>query len=347
MKKSISIATMLAIMLTVGVVGLVSADEGDTDGKYLWQGIILAIEDNRITLETQVDEIVVIISCDTRFRIPGIPEGDLDDLETGDRIAVTGRLDQDGSVLARLIVRIPIRSEAGMLRGELSAKGDDWLDITRPDGTPVRVLVTENTRFQIPNVQNGSLGDLAIGDPVYTAGVWNDRQELVARLIGLMPEDVQDVVRGKVTSINSPVIEVLTHQGIVTVITDEETRFRILGQENASIDDIMIDDLIVAGGVRTSSGLDAAVVKVVDEQTRRVVRQGVVITKSENSLEIETSGGQLLVLTDENTRIRIPGIEQATLDDIEVGSRILVAGLINENNSLLARMIGARAVQDG
>lgn len=327
MKKKLIVVLTLLLMV-FGLAGMAYAKEENPE-RRLWQGIILSIEDNRINLATRASEVVVIVKEDTRFRVPGVPNGSLDDLAPDDRIAVAGRLDQDGAIQARLIVRIPRGTDVGLLRGELTAIGDGWLEITRPDGTPVQVLILENTRFLMPGIKGGSLEDLEPGDSVYAAGTWTDSQELKARLIGLVGEDVCDIVRGKVTVIGAPNIAILTHQGSETVITDSETQFRVPGIENATLDDVLIDDVIVAGGAFDSGGLKALVVKVVSDRDYRVVRRGEVKAREGTSLTIDTAVGSLVVLTDEQTRIRIAGVEQATLDDINIGDRVAVIGFLD------------------
>ena len=93
-----------------------------------------------------------------------------------------------------MIIRLPQRDDAGMLRGELTDKGDDWLEITRPDGVPVEALIFERTRFRIPGVEDPGLDDLDIGDRVFARGLWNEERKLQAGLVGIMPDAVQDIL---------------------------------------------------------------------------------------------------------------------------------------------------------
>lgn len=350
MKRKVLIA--IGLVLTIGLVGVagIAAAEGEVEvaGRSVRHGTILEISGESLLLQTRNGELTVLTDENTHYRIPGVQEPGLNDLSAGDHIGIAGRRDEDGAVLARLIIRIPDREEVGQLRGELTAKGDDWLEITLPDGTPVTILVNDQTHFRIPDVEDPGLDDLNVSDPVFARGLWNDDGELEARLVGLVPDGVENILRGKVTTINDPTIEVLTRQGAAVVITDAETRFHIPGVENPSLADIAIDDIILAGGVKEEDGLHAVVVAVTPERPQRTIRRGTVSANDGSSLTLETPNGEVIVLTDENTRFRVAGVEDATIDDVQVGFQAVAGGLLNPSDGTLqARLVGARPAPAG
>ncbi len=353
MKRKILIA--LGIVLTIGLVSVVgvagavgvAAAEGEAVGGRLRHGHILAIDGHSIQLETRRGEVTVLTDEDTRYRIPTVTEPGLDDLAEGDHIGLAGRPNEEGAVLARLIVRIPQQHEVGQLRGELTDKGEDWLVITRPDGVEVAILINAHTRFRIPEVDNPSLEDLDIGDQVYARGLWNDEIQLQAQLVGLTPEGVEDTVTGRVLEINNNRIELLTRQGPAVVISSDDTRFHIPNVENPALADIEIESTLVAGGRLEDDGLHAVVIAITPERPQRVVRRGVVTANDGSTLTLETPNGPVIILTDEQTRLRVARVENPTLADIQVGYQALVGGRLNEDNSLLARGIGARPAPAG
>ena len=346
MNRKVLIA--IGLVLVIGLVGVVSVAVAEGDGvanRGPWRhGIIVEIEEASLLLRTRNGEVTVNIDAKTRFRIPGVEEPGLENLEVGDHIGVAGRWENDGTILARLIVRLPGREEVGHVWGELTAKGDDWMEITRRDGTAVGVVVREGTRFRIPGVEDPGLDDLSIGDRLYARGLWNDDRELEARLVIRVPDGVEALLLGKVTGVAPPTIEVQTRPGTDVVITDENTRFFVPGVENPSLADIAVDDIIMAGGVRDDDGLHALVVAVTPERPQRAIRRGTVAAKDGSALTLETpNGDQLTVVTDEQTRFRVVGVDEPTINDIQVGFQAVAAGVLDPaDGTLLARIVGAR-----
>jgi hypothetical protein len=346
MKRKVWIAVSLALVIgLIGAAGVASAEGDGTDNQGPWRhGIVVELYQDALLLKTQRGEITVEVDDGTRFRIPGVEEPGLDDLVEGDHIGVAGRWENDQIILARLIIRLPGREELGQVLGELSAIGDDWMELTRRDGTAVDVAIMENTRFRIPGVEDPGLDDLVIGDSIYSRGLWNKEGILQARLVWRIPDGVQAGLFGKVTGVEAPIIEVQTRQGPDNIITDENTRFFVLGLENPTLADIEVDDLIVAGGVREEDGLHALVVAVTPERPQRAIRRGTVLAKTGDSFTLESpNGDQITIETDERTRFRVAGVEQADIDDIQVGFKAVAAGFLNpENDMLEARIVGAR-----
>ncbi len=343
MKKMILIA--IGLMAIIGLVGVgVAAAEGEVEvaGRGLHHGHILAINGVELTVETRQGILSLLTDENTRYRIPGVAEPGLDNLAVGDHIAVAGRRTEDGALLARLVVRIPARQEIGQLCGELTAKGDNWLEITRLDGTPITALVTDQTRYHIPGVAEPGLDDLSAGEPVFSRGLWNDAGELVAQLVGRVPDGVENTITGRVTAVNEPTIELLTRQGPALVITSENTLFRVPGVEQASLVDIQVNHTLTAGGIRQEDGLHAAVVAIHPERPQRAARRGVVSANDGATIALETPNGQITVHVTANTRIRVAGVENPTMADIQVGFQATVAGRLKADNSIEAWGIGAR-----
>jgi hypothetical protein len=55
------------------------------------------------------------------------------------------------------------------------------------------------------------------------------------------------------------------------------------------------------------------------------------------------ASGEVTVLTDENTHFHLPGVENASIDDLEIGQKIGAVGRWNEDGMLQARIVGTRA----
>jgi hypothetical protein len=341
------IAGLVALAAALAAVGIAAA-AGEVEvplvpNLQLRQGHVLEIGTDSFVVETRRGDLTVLVDDNTRFRIPGVAEPGLDDLAVGDHVGFAGRLAGDGELLARLIVRLPRPRDLAHVRGELTAKSGDSFELARPDQVVITVLVSDQTRFRVPDVEDPGLDDLAIGDTVVADGRWNDAGQVEARLITLVPEDVATVIRGEVTAVADPEVHIWTPAGPVTLFTDANTRLFIPGIENPTLADVQVGDRVTAGGEIVPGGLDTAVIRVVPAGSCRAVRRGVVTANDGSTLTLSTPRGELLVTADANTRIRIPGAENPTLADIQVGYQAVVAGLLDPaGNTLLARLIGAR-----
>jgi hypothetical protein len=348
MKRKIWLITGIVIIATaLGAVGIAAA-AGEVEALpgreiQLRHGRILEIGTDEMLVETRRGDLTVLVDEDTHFRILGADDPGLDDLAVGDHVGFAGRRAGEGELLARLIVRLPRREEVAHVRGELTAKGDDSIEITRPDDVAITVLVSDETRFRIADVEEPGLDDLTIGDTVVADGRWNDEGQVEARLITVVPEDVETVIRGEVTDVDDPEVEIWTPAGPVILFTDGDTRLFVPGIEDPTLEDVNVGDRVAAGGEIVSGGLDTAVLRVVPPDAQRGARRGVVTANDGTTLSLSTPRGDVLVTTDEHTRIRIPGVENPTLADIEVGYQAAVVGLLDpDQNTLLARAIVAR-----
>jgi hypothetical protein len=90
-------------------------------------------------------------------------------------------------------------------------------------------------------------------------------------------------------------------------------------------------------------------VLVLPEQVARL--QGQVVGVEGTTLALNTPGGRVTVVTDDETVIRIPGIEAPTLDDVAIGDRVTAVGTWEDEATFQAVVVrvygGRRAGQPG
>jgi hypothetical protein len=143
------------------------------------------------------------------------------------------------------------------------------------------------------------------------------------------------VVRGEVLSKLSCTLVLRTGRGPVLVVTDADTVFRISGLEVPCLDDVAAGDVVIAFGRRVGRLFHARIVMVVrpDAELGRV--GGRVTGIEGNALNVDTRGGQaVIVLTDEDTVLLIPGVDDPALSDVPIGRPIGAVGLWNDDGSL-------------
>jgi hypothetical protein len=246
---------------------------------------------------------------------------------------------------------VPIDVEAGRgARGKVTEVGADGLVITTPAGHNVAVQVNSQTKIWIvEDERQGDLSDIQVGNFVGVRGQRED-DSIEARIIIVLSEDPRNLAKvgGKVTAVKGKVIEVENRQGVHQITTDDNTRFRVGKKEEASLKDINEGDPVFAAGVKQDDGtfLARLVVLVTGEQLRRHTLRGEVLSVDPENrlLTVEARGqkeGVWTVNTTEETRYRVPGVQNPTLADINAEDHVLVVGRPNEDaeKSGTARLI--------
>lgn len=226
------------------------------------------------------------------------------------------------------------------VRGEVAAVAGRALAVKAGPGL-VLIVTGPETVLRVPGVEEPTLEDIEVGDHVVALGRgknWVLRAQIISTID---PEAEVGRVGGQVTAIDGPEIALNTLAGDTAVVrTDPDTVFHIPGVEEPGLDDVAVDNLIVAGGVQNEDGSwQAILILVPREMERRFRLAGEVLEVEGTTLTLETRGGRQPVLrTDDETVFRIPGVEEPGLDDVQVGDRVLVAAATQDGDLYAAQV---------
>jgi hypothetical protein len=194
---------------------------------------------------------------------------------------------------------------------------------------------------------------LQVGDPLLAFGrpvaADSGKRVLSARLIVVASDEElpQVLIRGRMVAITEQTIVVQTGRGERAITVLPRTRLWAANGRLASLQGLHPGESIIALGQPTNLGQwIAALVFVPDAQA--VARRGsrglvTAVDAVAGTLTVRTGGGETItVVTSDETRYRIPGIEEAGFDDIQVGDRIVATGRFEEGSRtrFLARGIG-------
>lgn len=146
------------------------------------------------------------------------------------------------------------------------------------------------------------------------------------------------VLFGRVAAINNNTIIMHTARGEVAVVADNQTRFRIPNVAEPTLADVRVGDRLAVRGQRMARGALRARLIIVIPKDARLLR-GTVEAVSDPSFTLASGGDEVTVLTDEKTRFFIPGVVDAHLENLAVGSHVAVAGLEDDEGYVLARAI--------
>lgn len=335
-KRALLVLVVIGLLLAVALPALAQDPEedpaaaGPRPALERFRGKVSEIQGTAFALHTMDGDYRVQTDDRTRFRIPGVENPRLKDIQIGDWVDVAALRQSDGSLLARLVV---VRPEWVRLNGDVTQVAGTHLKIQNPGGE-VLVHVDQDTRFRVPGAENPTLADIQVGDHIHGFAVKRGEGSLWGRLIAVVDEYR---LRGQVTAIAGNAITVQRPDGALTVLTDEHTRFRVPGVENPTLADVHVGDLV---GILAFGQEDGTILARAVAVLKGIRLQGDVTAKSGAVLTLDTAKGPLDVLTDAGTRYRVPGVESPTLEDIEVGDSVAVVAVSpGASGGLLAKGI--------
>ncbi len=343
--KLISSIVLVGMLLTLS--GVAWADEPTERGGLLGQ--VMAIEGDTILVSTMTgEECRVITDEDTQFRIPGVREPTIDDIDVGDYIGARGARNEDGDLVAATVVVLPAEHayRRNVVRGEVLAINDLTLTVQTALGERL-VITDEATRFRIRGVEDPGMEDISVGDPILAIGRPDEEGNLLARVVAVAsgPQVRRHTLRGVITAIEGDTLGLATRGREVRVVTTEGTLFRIPGVEDPGIDDLNVRDLIVLVG-RLDAEEQVFMARAVTLMPRwpsrlRFIR-GEVTGIERRTIILNALQAEVGVLTDGDTIFRIPGVEDPGLDDLRVGDKVGVLVAPTEEGTLLAKVVVRR-----
>ena len=240
-----------------------------------------------------------------------------------------------------------------MLKGEVTAIDGATLSVQTERRGEVTVQTDANTRFRTPDGEALALADIQVGSVIAAKGRVASEKTLAARVVILIPAELADTARGKVTAIDGSTITVEDKDGNTTdVITSADTRFRVKGRADASLGDIEVGMILGAAGQFDADGALIAKQVMAGEprqpRERSLPKGGPVAggkIAEVNGDEFVLSypdGSALTVTTDASTLVVKRGEDGptlGTLSDVSQGARILALGVPSENGSSLAARV--------
>ena len=343
LKKIVLSLVLATLVLSLGSVAWAAEPQ---QGRFL-RGQVTAIEGTTLTVKTPDGERKVTTNDETRFRIRGVENPTIADVKVGDYILAKGEPDSTGTFVAGAILVMPgQRVGRFFAQGTVSAIEGTTLVLDTLQGE--KQVATDEAIFWAPDVENPSLADVRVGDEVMALGRPDEDGSLAAKLVAIASaEELREyTARGRVTAVEGQTLVITTREGEREVVTTSETYFHVPNVEKPGSGDIEVGRVITALGQENGGTFTAQIVAVTRTrpQRRAIIRRnmvgGEVTATKGTTLTVETWHGEQIVLTDEDTRFRIPGVENPSLEDIEVGDRVIVLGRRNEDGELVARVVG-------
>ncbi|MFQ5401650.1 MAG: DUF5666 domain-containing protein [Anaerolineae bacterium] len=344
-KTKFFVIAALSLVMLLGVVGAAAADESrPLEGRRSARGVITEINGESLVIETlqQGEQLIVHTSDETRYRIVGQEEAGLGDFQVGDTILVRGQRQEDGSLMANLIVRQP---EGDIVIGRITAVSEDSLLLNNRDGQEVTVSVSADTIVVIGDQEFPWGGEpagyelLHEGERLLAFGdASEDGQSMTAHtLVVHRSRPQRRGLAGQIVEIGEDSFTMTPfHGATITVLVTDETRYRLPGVETPDLSDFSSGDHIIVGGRMSGENeFTAQLVSIMPEHRppgRPVL--GTILRIDGDEFMLETRGGQVLtVKTGPDTQFRIGRSTDATLADFSANDRVAVFGSRDEEHS--------------
>jgi hypothetical protein len=337
-------AGLLAVLL-INAAPAALAQEAVQPRRWLVvQGRLEAKTESGFTLSSQRGEVTVSVDVDTRYRVPGVERATLAGLQVGDTVIALGRRADSGEWIALMVAALPL-IPVRALKGQVTGIEAQTLTVSIHNGEKA-LLTDENTHFQVPGLEQASLADIKIGDRVVALVRSQEGDTLLAKVVTVLPKDASAPahLRGRVIQVEESSLKVQALQDKVTVTVTETTEIRVPGIESPTLSDIRIGDTVLAIGRATGwSQMEARVIGALPPiPAHNFIILGKVLDIDNTRLTVQDRKDRHVVYTDELTQFRVPGVENPTVADIQIGDRIVAVGQPTEGRNLLARWIIAR-----
>jgi hypothetical protein len=351
MRKIKWIATVgfiLALVFGSVSTALAADDSPQQDGQRppALRGEVLQINGHNLTVQTRREEVHVVTSNDTVFRIPDVEEPSISDIAVGDTVVILGR--RTGETFhARLVGVVSPDDRPAQTGGQVVAIEGADITVNNREGETVVIRTDAETTFRIPGVEEAGIDDVQVDQIVIAAGVWNDDGTFDAAVVGVPREaERRGRLLGEVVSVEGDTLTVRNRDDAeFTLLTDEETTIHILGMEDPTLSDLNEGDPVAIGVEMRDGTLYARTIGVVPEEAARV--SGQVDRVEGATLVLETRYGSLQVHTGAETLFRIPGLEEASLDDIIAGDRVTCSGEWEGADTFRALLVAVPAGEPG
>lgn len=354
-RTKLVLAGSVLLVLALGSVGIAAAQAATSPGAPARQGarvygVVEVVVGDSLTLATPIGQVTILTDVNTRFRIPGVEQPSLSDLDVGDAVGATGWWEEDGDTFHAFGVGRLEADRSLPLAGRLSDVGDDALTVETERG-PAAIRVDSETTYRVRDVEEAGLDDLSVGLKIVAQGTLDLDGNLLAQTVAVPwvgPRPVR--LQGEVLAIEGDTFTVRVVRDRqpdrqLTVLTDEMTEFHVPGVDDATIADLQVGDRIAGEGVVEDDGAGsgqpegrATLVIVLPEQVARLT--GEVVAVEGATLKLDTPGGTVDVLTDVDTVLRVPGVEEPTLDDVEIGDRATATGEWEDETTFNAIAVG-------
>lgn len=338
---------LVAFLMAIPSSALAASPPDRPEGhRRVVRGEVIAVTPPTLVVQTGDGPVVVTTGERTRFRVPGVEDPSLEDVQVGNRVVCVGwRGEEDFH--AAVVAVVNLEGRLDRIGGQvLSVDGND-IRAGTPAGESVLIRTDDETIFRIPGVEDPGPDDIEVGSLIGAVGKWEEDGVFHASVV-VVPRAAERKgrVTGEVVGIEGTTLVLQTQGGRqVRLLTDGETTFHVPGVEEAMLSDVHVGDRVTAEVTLREGVPYAARVAVWPLQPARLT--GEVAAIEGRTIVLDTPHGQVQVLTDGSTVFRIPGLENPSLEDVRVGDQIGCGGVWEDEGTFHASLVVVRRGRPG
>ncbi|MFY0543435.1 DUF5666 domain-containing protein [Brevibacillus sp. H7] len=290
-------------------------------------GTVTAVDEaaGKLTLDAKGQPLELVVDQKTKLKLPGWKNPTLADVWEGDSVKVEYMAAEE----MQKAISIHVSKKKGSVNGKVESIDLEAQTFTAAGKT---VQVTEKTAWKWKG-EKGTLADLLQGDQVSVSGYLKGE---VLQASSIKVKRSGTVVKGTVASVDLEARTILLDD--VKVVVADDAKLRLNGEE-ATLEEVLPGDKVVATGQKTGDVITAKVVSIQREPV-----------KWEGSIEVVdvtagtiTLNGQVITVTDDT---RIKQDDQAlTLADLVVGTQVEVKAM-QQGETWLALKIKVKEEDD-
>lgn len=357
MFKKLSLTLILVLLATGLIAGVVSADTAsirntgsEANPKPRLQiGKVMAIGASDFTVEAlNGEQRRIVITDETQFRVRDgeeTSEAAFSDLEIGQYVGILNRKNEDGELIARLVVLLPddfdpadIKAKRAVGEVTMSTEGGGFFKMETREGEKLTINVDENTRY---TGSLSSLADLEKGTKVGILALEQEDGSLLAKAVGAQKPKPRKIgqTHGTLTAISEDSITITDRREQEhTFNLTQDTVYKDRAGEVDSLEDLETGMVVVVAHLRETDVYEAKAVLVADPALLKLKRAlGQIKSINKNQLTLDANDEVLHFTIDENTRIK--GLNISSLDDLDKDMRVLVLYQEDESGDFIAKAI--------
>ena len=156
-------------------------------------GRVEAVHGKTLVVQNRQGTFEVLTDKDTVFRIRGVEDPSIVDIEVGDLVAGRAIKQEDGTLLAKLVAVVPPGLRPIRALGRVEAIHGRTLVVENRRGT-FEIHTDKDTIFRIRGVEDPSIVDVEVGDLVAGKVVKEADGTLLAKLIAVVPPRNEDAL---------------------------------------------------------------------------------------------------------------------------------------------------------
>lgn len=217
-------------------------------------GVVAAVDAESITVQLpRGSEVTAGVTGETVVFVPGVVDATIADIAVGDTVRVRAEVVGQDEFAALRIVVIP--PDAAALMGTVHDVAGTTVQVETRMGQVIAVQTDAATQVIIPGVESPTLADLREGDKVRVGGSWVDAGDFYGWVIQVGREGRVGQTQGRILSLDRDAFVVGSPHGVVNVVVDEATRYRIPGVEEPGFDDLTAGQWVAVQGLFEADGV--------------------------------------------------------------------------------------------